>query len=440
MKSDYLLLGVIGKPVLHSRSPQMHNAALSKLNIPGHYLRIAAKDAKEAFEIAKIINLRGINVTAPFKEEAFELSNHGDALSTKLRAANTLLFENETRAFNTDVEGVLRAFMSNGVSCEHKKALVLGAGAAARAALCALRSQGATATVVNRTFEKAKRLANEFGAKALCLNDPGLKNCVYDSELIVACLSTPEKVIADGLLKASQCILDSMYKEKTALVEQAQRAGAKVINGLEWLIYQGALAFEHFTSTKAPIDEMRKALESAKSWESKKSIALIGMMGAGKSSIGRIISEKLCFDFVDLDEELEKRQGMKIREIIDRKGEASFRNLEASLFSEYVESENVVFSCGGGLILRLENRNLLKKHFLTIWIHASEEELASRVAQDINRPLLSGYDTKSRLKELFLERRPFYAEVADLFMSSQHSSERECAERIMYEIRAAGLS
>jgi shikimate dehydrogenase len=151
------IFAIIGKPVLHSRSPQMHNAAFEEIGLDAHYVRIAADSREEGLDIAERMGIRGMNVTSPFKD-IIDIVDSVDPVAAKVGAVNTVLFKDgKTQGHNTDMFGVSESFLANGVTITGKKALVLGAGGASRAAVAAMVENGAEVTIANRTVEKRKR-------------------------------------------------------------------------------------------------------------------------------------------------------------------------------------------------------------------------------------------------------------------------------------------
>lgn len=141
---------------------------------------------------------------------------------------------------------------------------------------------------------------------------------------------------------------------------------------------------------------------------------LVGMMGAGKTTIGRSLARILNREFVDLDHELEARCGVRVSLIFDIEGEEGFRKRETTLLEECSRRPGIVLATGGGAILAPENRNYLKERGVVVYLRASADELFRRVARDRNRPLLQTADPKARLRSLLEEREPLYEEVAGL--------------------------
>jgi len=255
------LYAVVGKPVVYSRSPAMHNAAFRALRMPARYVRLAARSSEEALEKARSRGVRGLNVTSPFKEDFARHCDELEGPAKTLGAVNTVVFRDEkTYGFNTDGYGVAQALRSNGVSLKGKRAIVLGGGGAAKAAAHALVSEGARVVVANRTAQKAWKIAESLGCGHCTLRPEELKGAFKDAEIVVSAVGTTERIVPRSLLKRTMTILEANYTAQTALRRDAQQKGCRVIDGREWLLFQGARAFEIFTRRKAPLVPMRKAL------------------------------------------------------------------------------------------------------------------------------------------------------------------------------------
>jgi len=153
-------------------------------------------------------------------------------------------------------------------------------------------------------------------------------------------------------------------------------------------------------------------------------IFLIGLMGSGKSSIGKLLAEHFEKDFVDSDDEIIKRTGVDIQTIFDIEGEDSFREREQSVLGDLSKLHNIVLATGGGAVLRKENRDNLKKHGHVIYLKASAAQLFHRLRYDKSRPLLLTANPKAKLKTLLEERDALYKETADWILNS--GSMRSC--------------
>ena len=160
-------------------------------------------------------------------------------------------------------------------------------------------------------------------------------------------------------------------------------------------------------------------------------IYLIGFMGSGKSAIGRVLSRMTYRRFMDTDAMIVEREGMSIPEIFEQKGEAYFRSVETEVMKELVEERKRVVSCGGGVAMRPENVEQMRKGGHVVWLTATPATILKRVAHDENRPLLKGRKTIEGITELMEARLPFYTEAADVKVATDDRSMEDIAEEIM---------
>ena len=151
-------------------------------------------------------------------------------------------------------------------------------------------------------------------------------------------------------------------------------------------------------------------------------IFLVGLMGAGKSTIGRQLARELGKQFRDSDSEIEKRTGVSIDVIFDIEGEQGFRRRETGLLRELVGERGIVLATGGGAVLASENRQLLRDNGLIIYLKASAEHLAGRVKLDRRRPLLQSGDKLVKIRELMTQREPVYHQLADMVVETNNRS------------------
>lgn len=156
-------------------------------------------------------------------------------------------------------------------------------------------------------------------------------------------------------------------------------------------------------------------------------IFLIGMMGAGKTSVGRVLAKRLGKAFHDSDHEVVQRTGVGIPLIFEIEGEAGFRTRETAVLGELAQHQNIVVATGGGVVLRDENRALLKRSGCVVYLRATVHELWQRTRYDKNRPLLQVADPQAKLAELHAMRDPLYLEVADIVIDSNRQSLRNLA-------------
>jgi len=163
-------------------------------------------------------------------------------------------------------------------------------------------------------------------------------------------------------------------------------------------------------------------------------IFLVGLMGAGKTSVGKMLSKRLNKTFYDSDQEIEQVTGVKIPVIFEIEGEQGFRARESKMLSELVCRDNIVLATGGGAVLSEQNRRLLTAHGTVIYLRASANDLWRRTRHDKNRPLLQTGDPLERLQELLAQRDPLYREVADIIIDTGSQSLSNLASRIEQQL------
>jgi shikimate kinase len=172
------------------------------------------------------------------------------------------------------------------------------------------------------------------------------------------------------------------------------------------------------------------------------SIFLVGMMGAGKTSVGRVLAKRLNKAFYDSDQVIEERTGVKVAVIFEIEGEAGFRQRESAIVDELTQLKDIVLATGGGAVLDEENRDRLKSRGTVVYLRASVKDLLNRTRHDKNRPLLQTADPRARLDELFELRDPLYREVAHLIVDTGSQSLSTLVNRLHLQLqaRAQGVS
>jgi shikimate dehydrogenase len=221
IKSDLntKLFAVAGRPILHSLSPHIWNYSFDKLNIDARYFRLTGSSAKQIITMIKEIGLPGCNITSPFKEEIIQYLDEIDPDAKKISAVNCVKNENgKLVGYNTDIEGFYLALKANAFDPKSKKCMVLGAGGAAKAVIFSLLKHGAKdVLILNRTFDKAEKLAIQLGVRTLDINEKEvfkktLADEIKNTDLIVSCLPSLEAEIIDkDLLHSDITVFDANY-------------------------------------------------------------------------------------------------------------------------------------------------------------------------------------------------------------------------------------
>jgi len=257
-------LAVIGHPVSHSRSPAMQNAALAELGLAPEWayeaIDIEPEDLKTRVRELPGLGFAGVNVTVPHKEAALQLADSAGEGATAIGAANTLIFEEGgIRAENTDAPGLIDAV---GKVEPGARALLLGAGGAARAVLWALVGAGAEVSVWNRTSSRAEAIVRDLGGTAVATPNTA------DFDLIINASAAglgggdalAELPLGPGQFRTGQTVVDMVYgTEPSTLLAAAGQAGAGTIDGLEILVRQGARSLEIWTGREPSLEVMRTA-------------------------------------------------------------------------------------------------------------------------------------------------------------------------------------
>jgi shikimate dehydrogenase len=247
------LAGILGWPVAHSVSPTLHGYWIDehKLNAAFVPLAVAPENFVDAFRTLPKLGFRGLSVTIPHKEAAFALVDELDEAARATGAVNTVVFEGG-RAFgrNTDVHGFTQSLQDAGIaSLRGKRAVVLGAGGAARAVIAGLRSLSASVTLANRTRGKAQELADRFGPDVNVVDWSALSVALREAALLVNTTSLgmtgqPPLELDLAPLPAQANVVDIVYRPlETGLLRHARARGLKAIDGLGMLLHQAQPAF-----------------------------------------------------------------------------------------------------------------------------------------------------------------------------------------------------
>ena len=256
---------IFGNPVSHSKSPQMQNAGLKYINFDGEYIKHQLIDGNTIKEVFLQNNYSGANITVPHKEYAYENADEVRGLAKEIKAVNTYINENgKIIAYNTDAPGFLNAIESFG---EVKNVLLLGAGGTAKAIALALQSKNIKVTVLNRSEGKLDFFKEH---KIPCFSWGNFEPSKYD--LIVNSTSAGlkdeylpcDKKILETVFKDASFAFDCVYGKITPFLALAKENGLEIKDGEDMLLFQGVLAFEYFTNTKADeslVEAMRKGLK-----------------------------------------------------------------------------------------------------------------------------------------------------------------------------------
>ncbi|MBM3699809.1 MAG: shikimate kinase [Actinobacteria bacterium] len=167
----------------------------------------------------------------------------------------------------------------------------------------------------------------------------------------------------------------------------------------------------------------------------KENISIIGFMGSGKSTAGKILAKKIGFLYIDIDTVIELSEGMKISRIFEEKGESYFRKVESEVIYKIYNNTGCVFSCGGGVILNEKNMDMIKKSSIVVFLSVNAETVFERLKDEENRPLLARGDREKIIKDMLDFRQPLYLKYSDIAIDANSITPNEAAKKIIGEIK-----
>ena len=271
MNGSTTIVGIFGHPIKHTLSPHMHNAAFAALGLNAAYVPFAVspRDLSEAVHAVRALNLRGVNITVPHKEQVLPFLDRIDPLAKRIGSVNTIVNDNGTlTGHNTDGRGFLKDIESQGFAPKNKTFLLVGSGGAGRAIAATLAWAGAKRIYLTDTDAARSRALSRRVPRSVCVPSTEWKALLAETDMLIH--ATPLGMHAGDpvLLKAQEIpshlfVYDIIYNRVTGLLKEAKKAKAKHSGGLGMLLFQGALAVELWTKKKAPAATMRSALLKA---------------------------------------------------------------------------------------------------------------------------------------------------------------------------------
>lgn len=404
--------GCIGERLGHSFSKEIHSLIADY----DYRLKELAPDEVEPF--MKKADFLAINVTIPYKEKVIPYLYHVDEDAKLIGAVNTIVNrDGKLYGYNTDFYGMSELAGHAGISFDGKKVLILGTGGTSKTAYAVAMAHGA------REVLKASRTPSET---AISYTD------VYkyhtDSEIIIN--TTPVGMYPNIFNKPIELskfhsligVLDAVYNPlNTPLILEAKKLGVCAEGGLYMLVAQGVRASEIFTDTK--YDDSVLDSVYAKILADKQNVVLIGMPASGKTTVGKILAQKLGRRLVDTDEVIVDKHGKEIPDIFAEVGEGGFRDFESCAISEISAFGSSVIATGGGAVLRRENVDALSENGKIYFI---DRPLDMLIPTD-DRPTAS---TKEAIEKRYGERYGIYRASADVTVDGSHSAS-EVAEEIL---------
>ena len=393
--------GLIGEHLEHSFSKQIQTRIAEIENVKDYDYQLVELNKDEFKEFMEKKDFKGINVTIPYKKDVIPYLDEMDESAKAIGAVNTIInVDGKLKGYNTDFGGFLYMVKAHNVHMEGKKVLIIGNGGACAAVKAVCKHENAKdIVIVSRSANRGAIGYDEMYTSHL------------DADIVVN--TSPVGMfpnIANAPIDVSwfhklECVLDVVYNPiLTRLCFEAQEADIKRVIGLEMLIAQAKYTFEIFENMSfddSIIDEIKKEM-----LKDRCNIVLIGMPSAGKTTIGKMLEEKLGKEFFDLDDMIIAKAGKSIPEIFQESGEAGFRAIETEVAIEASKMNNKIIATGGGVVKHKVNMDFLRLNGITIFIDRDIDKLMS---SDPNRPLSS---SKQALQQMYKERYPLYQKYA----------------------------
>ena len=396
--------GLIGERLGHSHSKTLHGYLADY----SYELWPMPRDAVDSF--LKTAEFDGTNVTIPYKQTVIPYLAEMGETARRVGCVNTIVKRADGTLYgdNTDVYGMSVMAARAGIDFAGKKTLILGSGGTSLTAQAVVRAAGGEAVVVSRNGENNyENLEKHADADYLINTTPvGMYPNTGVSPMDLA------------LFPKLEAVLDLIYNPaRTQLLLDAEKRGIIAENGLWMLVAQAKEAAEWFLNKQLPdslirfvYDKMRRQMEN---------IILIGMPGCGKSTVGRLLADKLGKTFADADEELVKTYGTDIPAIFATEGEAGFREKETSILTELGKRAGLVIATGGGCVTKEINYPLLHQNGTIFWLQRDLDRLPSD-----GRPL----SQVTKMEDMYRIRKPLYGRFADYAIDNNGAAEQTAAQ------------
>ena len=392
--------GCIGEKLGHSFSPALHamfgNRAYELLELTP--AELPAFFRERAF--------LGVNVTIPYKEAVLPYLDEIDPVAAEIGAVNTVVCrDGRLYGYNTDFAGMKALFLRAGIPVAGAHAAVLGGGGTSRTARAVLRALGARS--VTRVSRRPGE-PDEIGYDTLRARRGGISVLVNTTP--VGMFPREDGMAADPAdFPALRGALDAVYNPlRSDFVLRAQAKGVPATGGLYMLAAQAAAAHTLFTGEAVPTEKLERVCRALR--DEKENIVLLGMPGAGKTTLGRLLAAATGRPFFDSDREVEEAAGAKIPDLFGKVGEAGFRAAESEAVAALSGRTGAVIATGGGVVLREENVRRLRRNGRLIFLDRPIETLTPTAGRPLSRD-------RAALWRLFAEREPLYRAAADLTLT-----------------------
>lgn len=387
--------GLIGEKLGHSFSKDIHE------RIADYTFDLIPLEKDDFKDFMERKEFAAINVTIPYKKDVIPYLDEMDEHAKAIGAVNTIVNTNgKLKGYNTDFTGFLYMVKKHNVHMANKKVLIIGNGGASAAIQAVVKHEQAKEILIvdvvkgNGAITYDEMFCNHLDAQIIINTSPiGMYPRIGNAPIDIT------------MFHMCEAVMDVIYNPiLTRLCLEAKERGIKHVNGLEMLIGQAKQAVEFFLNKKIPDDVIDEIYQDM--LHERCNIILIGMPSAGKTTIGKMLAQRMNKEFVDLDDAIIKKAGMSIPEIFKVSGEAGFRVIETEVSIELAKCNNKIIATGGGTVKHKVNMNYLRQNGITIFI---DRDINKLISSDPNRPLSS---SREALQQLYTERSSLYREYA----------------------------
>ena len=397
--------GLLGRRLGHSYSPMIFDL------MGGYEYLLHEREPDGIEDLLRNEPFDGLNVTIPYKKDVIPFLDEVDELARRLGSVNTVVKrDGHLAGHNSDYYGFTSMVHRSGMEVAGKKVLVLGSGGASVTVVAVLQDMGAQVVIISRSGE------NNYGNLHLHTD----ARVIVNTTPVGMYPNTGKAPLDLTRFPRLEGVLDLIYNPaRTQLLLDAEKLGIPAMNGLWMLVAQAKKSAEWFMDRELPdslIAHIHRRLR-----DKMENIALIGMAGCGKSTVGKLLAEQTGKQFVDADGEIVKLAGKSIPEIFAEDGEEAFRAYETQVLAELGKKSGLVIATGGGCITRERNYPLLHQNSRIVWLQRNADLLPTD-----GRPL----SQKTAPAVLYEQRKPLYTAFADAAVENDSTPE-ECVKRII---------
>jgi shikimate dehydrogenase len=403
--------GLIGEKLGHSFSKEIHE------QLADYEYQLCPLSREEFSDFMKRADFAAINVTIPYKEAVIPYLSEVDERAAGIGAVNTIVNrDGKLYGYNTDFDGVCYMLRKHNIELSGRHVLILGTGGTSKTARFVAKTLGAASVQI---------VSRSPGEELITYDQAAAQK---DTQIIIN--TTPRGMYPqnqeDPLLNIEQfpaleAVVDVIYNPlQTNLVLKAKSLGINACGGLEMLVAQAKYAAEHFCDKQIDDSEIDRIYRDIR--RQKLNIAIIGMPGSGKTTVGNKVAKMLGRELIDCDKKLVEQAGVEIPTIFQEKGEPYFRSLETEVLAKIAKESGHVIATGGGVIKNPQNMSLLHQNSIIVFLDKAPEALA--ISDE--RPLSPNQDANLAL---YAERYQLYCKYADLHIKNDNTAE-EAADEI----------